>query len=88
MRGGLLNLGSELSLASLGPANKKQLFILLNPLSRYMPTKYNPNQISFTIEPELRERLQTYVVKRHMGMRGQSKALNELIDKALKTEGL
>ena len=53
-----------------------------------MPTKYNPNQISFTIEPELRERLQTYVVKRHMGMRGQSKALNELIDKALKTEGL
>lgn len=48
---------------------------------------YNPDKIPFVADPDVRERLEQYTLKRGFGMKGRGKAINSLLDKALKAEG-
>jgi hypothetical protein len=48
---------------------------------------YDPNKIPFVADPEIRTRLEEYTLKKGFGMKGRGKAINKLLDLALKSEG-
>jgi len=52
-----------------------------------MAAPYNPDRLCFVADPAVKRAVQQYTLDRGHGLRGQGKALNELLEKALKAEG-
>lgn len=48
---------------------------------------YDPNRMAFIMKPELRQRFYVWMAKGGYGVKRQADAMNDLIEKALASEG-